>query len=100
MRDGIPDDFWREVPCGHPPAPVAALVTDCGGCTGTHWVCHCGSTLELFHAVSDGKAEDAPGPIVPCETCGCHVAIPRYSHAIEASESLTIAPARKEQSDA
>lgn len=74
-RTGIPDSFWREVPCGHPPDPVAVLITDCGGCTGTHWVCHCGTTLDADEAISDGRAEGAPGPIVPCTNCGCAVAL-------------------------
>ena len=66
-HNGIPDDFWREVPCGHPPDPVAARV-DHG------WTCHCGGGLDPKDAISDGTVEGAPGPIVACGKCGCHVA--------------------------
>jgi hypothetical protein len=60
---------WLEVPCGHPSAPVAFDVPD-------GWVCHCGRLLNDAPVLSDGGNEDAPGPIVPCDKCGCHVAIP------------------------
>jgi hypothetical protein len=70
----IPRSFWREVPCGHPPDPIAMRVETCGGCTGAHWVCHCGWGLDPAEAV--GHPPEAPGPIVPCAKCGCFVALP------------------------
>ena len=61
-----PADFWREVPCGHPTDPVAWAGPD-------GYVCHCGRLL-------DGKqgqhVPEAPGPVVLCSKCGCHVACP------------------------
>ena len=48
--------FWREVPCGHPPDPVAIRVRD-------GLVCHCGWFIE----------EDGP-LLQQCSKCGCHVA--------------------------
>lgn len=58
------------VPCGHPPDPVAEVLSD-------GWRCHCGwAGLDWREAVTDGKAEGAPGPIVPCRQCGCYVACP------------------------
>lgn len=39
------------------------------------WMCHCGTLLD-GRPVSDGKMEGAPGPIVPCSSCGCFVAMP------------------------
>ena len=61
-----PADFWREVPCGHPTDPVAWAGPD-------GYVCHCGCLL-------DGKqgqhVPEAPGPVVLCSKCGCHVACP------------------------
>ena len=49
--------FWREVPCGHPPDPVATL-TPSG-----FLVCHCGWLVE------------PGGPLIQqCPGCGCHVA--------------------------
>lgn len=68
--DGIPLSFWREVPCGHPPEPVAMRTP------GARWVCHCGWLLEPERAISDGIDDGAPGPLVPCAKCGCYVAIP------------------------
>lgn len=64
----IPDDYWREVPCGHPPDPVAMY-----GSEGKP-ICHCGCLLEVSHALP--APEEAPGPIVNCQKCGCYVAIP------------------------
>lgn len=60
-----PDDFWREVPCGHPPDPVAAFSDD-------HWVCHCGWILDgsVTLDVIDGHR------IKPCGKCGCYPGIP------------------------
>lgn len=61
-----PADFWREVPCGHPPDPVA-------------WnspngpVCHCGTDLDPAQGID---IPEAPGPVVLCQNCGCHVACP------------------------
>jgi hypothetical protein len=54
--------------CGHPPDPVAEHVE-------AGWACHCGWLLDP----DDAHAHDepsAPGPIVHCGKCGCHVAIP------------------------
>lgn len=66
---------WREVPCGHlPDRPVAFDVPD-------GWACHCGLLLNGAEAISDGVAEGAPGPIVPCQKCGCYVAIPAKAPA-------------------
>lgn len=62
-------DFWRPIPCGHPQDPVAADVPD-------GWACHCGRLLNGAEEISDGKEAGAPGPIVFCLSCGCHVAIP------------------------
>lgn len=73
-RAEIPPEFWREVPCGHPPDPVAAL-TPAG-----RWTCHCARALDPADAISDGQKEGAPGPIVPCGKCGCFVAIPEEVH--------------------
>lgn len=69
-HNGIPDDYWREVPCGHPPDPVALWTLD------GHAVCHCGTVLNPADLI-DGKFEDLPGPIVHCQKCGCYMAIPR-----------------------
>lgn len=65
-----PHDWWRNVPCGHPPDPIAWQLPD------GYYVCHCGCTLDPEHAIDDGVDADAPGPIVPCSKCGCHVALP------------------------
>lgn len=70
----VPRDFWREIPCGHPDDPVAAMV-NCAGCSGGHWVCHCGWQLDVSEALSE-RPPEAPGPIVPCSKCGCYVAVP------------------------
>lgn len=52
--------------CGHPPDPVAER-------HGDLWACHCGSILEP----KDGMViPEAPGPVVHCDKCGCHVAVP------------------------
>lgn len=63
-----PDSFWREVPCGHPQDPVAWW-----GAEGPF--CHCGGGLDLKDALPEQPPE-APGPIVPCDKCGCFPAIP------------------------
>jgi hypothetical protein len=63
----IPREFWRGVPCGHPPDPVAMYGRDGDP------ICHCGWYL----GEEDGReVEGAPGPVVLCQKCGCHVAIP------------------------
>lgn len=49
--------FWRPVPCGHPPNPIAARAK------GGNLVCHCGTFVN-----------EAPPLIELCRTCGCHVA--------------------------
>lgn len=63
-----PREYWREVPCGHPPDPVAMF-----GEGGP--VCHCGCGLEVATALPI-QPPGAPGPIVNCQKCGCYVAIP------------------------
>jgi hypothetical protein len=68
-HNGIPDDFWRPVPCGHPADPVAAIASD------GHAVCHCGSGLDPEQGLPDWKEFGAPGPIVECRKCGCYVAV-------------------------
>lgn len=68
-RGQIPRDFWREVPCGHPPDPVAAVID--GG-----YVCHCGWVLDPDDLGLPEKPPEAPGPIVNCSKCGCYVALP------------------------
>jgi hypothetical protein len=70
----IPRDFWREIPCGHPPDPVAAFAS-CAGCSAGHWVCHCGWQLNVAEALPE-RLPEAPGPIVLCGKCGCYVAVP------------------------
>lgn len=70
-RDGLPPrDWWRNVPCGHPPDPIAWLLPN------GIYTCHCGHGLEATDAISEGGEEGAPGPIVPCSKCGCYVALP------------------------
>lgn len=64
----IPHGFWRALPCGHPPDPVAVWFDG-------EPVCHCGDRLRLDEALPI-KPPEAPGPIVPCGKCGCHVAVP------------------------
>jgi hypothetical protein len=66
----IPDDYWRRVPCGHPPDPVAMY-----GDEGRP-VCHCGVLLDPAATGDFPVPSEAPGPIVPCQACGCYVAIP------------------------
>ncbi len=59
-----PDSFWREVPCGHPPEPVAWL-------SPSGPVCHCGCGLDTTNVMqlNDGRQ------LVPCGKCGCYVSI-------------------------
>lgn len=62
----IPRDFWREVPCGHPQDPIAAVAPD------GHLVCHCGWGLDdalPFDEIEGRK-------IVACGKCGCYPALP------------------------
>lgn len=66
-HNGVPDSFWIEPPCGHPPDPVAAWAND--GMA----VCHCGTYLEPTEGV---RIEGAPGLVQQCSECGCHVAVP------------------------
>lgn len=68
-HNGIPDSYWREVPCGHPPDPVAIR-----NAQGTA-VCHCGRGLALV-GDSGLNIEGAPGEVFHCDKCGCHVAVP------------------------
>lgn len=69
QHNGIPDSYWREVPCGHPPDPVAMYNPE------GHPVCHCGRGLDSSAALPDTPF-GAPGPIVSCDKCGCYVAVP------------------------
>lgn len=69
-KRAIPDDYWRKVPCGHPPDPVAMY-----GDEGKP-VCHCGVFLDPAATGAFPVPSEAPGPIVPCPNCGCYVAIP------------------------
>lgn len=68
-----PASFWRVVPCGHPANPVAWI-----GRTGV--ICHCGSLLDPDASTSFVMEHDGDGaaewPIVSCQNCGCHVAVP------------------------
>lgn len=66
-EEPIPRSYWREAPCGHPPDPVAMYGR------GGEPVCHCGCILDQQDGI---EVEEAPGPIVLCSKCGCHVAIP------------------------
>lgn len=69
MHPKPPADFWRPVPCGHPPDPLA-LQLEAG------WTCHCGAVLEAKNALpADVTPPWAPGPLVPCFGCGCTVAL-------------------------
>jgi hypothetical protein len=65
-RVEIPRDFWREVPCGHPPDPVAAF-------NGEQWVCHCGHIVGCDSVSVD---EVSGHRIFPCGKCGCYVGVP------------------------
>jgi hypothetical protein len=79
-RPKPPRDFWREVPCGHPPDPIAWVGDDCLP------ICHCGSFLGGSPLPSD--CVDLPPEIefvIPCGKCGCAVGIPRKAPE---SESL------------
>ena len=71
--EAIPRDYWREVPCGHPPDPVAMYGRD------GNPVCHCGCTLDPAKGQGLPQPPEAPGPIVNCPGCGCYVAIPPKS---------------------
>lgn len=66
----VPREFWRDIPCGHPQDPVAAQVEQ-------GWACHCGWLLDTE---STREVEGAPGPVVICDKCCCHVAIPDLRH--------------------
>lgn len=58
--------FWREVPCGHPPDPIAARMPD------GHLACHCGWGLDDVQPITRVDPLD----IVPCDKCGCYVGVP------------------------
>jgi hypothetical protein len=60
-----PDSFWREVPCGHPPDPVAWVNPDGSA------ICHCG--WQLARGEAHIRFDDSQ--IVSCGKCGCYVAI-------------------------
>jgi hypothetical protein len=64
-----PRGFWREVPCGHPKNPVAAIGPD-----GP--VCHCGLILNPKNSMDLLDPVDGISEIVPCSQCGCGVGIP------------------------
>ncbi len=66
----IPENYWRDIPCGHPPDPVAMY-----GSEG-HPVCHCGCILDPADSAGLPQPPEAPGAIVNCQKCGCYVAIP------------------------
>jgi hypothetical protein len=70
-----PDDWWRPVPCGHPPDPVAWL------CEGG-WACHCGKSLDPARKSMVIDAYD----IVQCGGCGCAVGIPTHNDRSERPE--------------
>lgn len=58
--------FFDGSGCGHPPDPIAVNLPN------GYYGCHCGRMLDP----EDGhKVEEAPGPVVHCEKCGCHVAL-------------------------
>lgn len=76
----IPRDYWREVPCGHPPDPVAMYGRD------GEPVCHCGTLLDQRKGI-EVKGAPAPGPVVQCQSCGCGVAIPPKSEQPASPES-------------
>lgn len=66
--------YLTPIPCRHPPDPVAEWVAyEWLGDPYEYPLCHCGRILNeaLGHAI-----EGAPGPVVNCDNCGCHVAIP------------------------
>lgn len=44
--------------------------------------CHCGWLLDAEHG--GVEVEGAPGRVVQCGGCGCHVAVPPLNAAIEA----------------
>jgi len=72
-HNGIPDSYWRDVPCGHPADPVAMWSDD------GRAVCHCGWKLDPEDGVEIGGA---PGPVVNCSRCGCHVAVQSRAEAV------------------
>lgn len=76
MASAIPDDFWRHVPCGHPPDPVARWQEKSFvGIRNYVLLCHCGRVLDPQHTLPI-EPVGAPGPIVGCDNCGCAVAVP------------------------
>lgn len=68
--------FFLPVPCGHPQDPVARWV-DYEWLGDRHEValCHCGRVLD---PAGGRSIEGAPGPVVSCDNCGCHVAVPAH----------------------
>jgi hypothetical protein len=65
--DRPPDDFWREVPCGHPPEPMAWI-----GADGPF--CHCGGGLDESRALPL-PADARVAALIPCDKCGCVVGV-------------------------
>lgn len=63
-----PLSWWRNMPCGHPPEPVAWWIVPDGP------TCHCGRILDSTAGYED-PASGAPGPLVRCGECDCRVAI-------------------------
>lgn len=59
--------------CGHPPDPIAQRVIG-----DDAWACHCGRILDPRDGM---EIPEAPGPVVQCGKCGCHVAIPSIGSA-------------------
>ena len=60
-----PADFWRPVPCGHPPDPVGWQNPE------GLWACHCGSLLNPEEVLPTRPG--GPKPLVACHKCGCVV---------------------------
>ena len=77
----IPQNFWRGIPCGHPPDPVAMRNQQ------GKWVCHCGMLADEFSAME----EPGIGKLVQCYGCGCHVLLgerPKLTIVSEQEEKI------------
>jgi len=64
-----PADFWHEVPCGHPPDPVAWMGEDGAAC-------HCGRLLNGDPTLPGPDTRPDIQALVACQKCGCYVGIP------------------------
>lgn len=87
MATKPPREFWREVPCGHPPDPIAWMGDDHAP------ICHCGCILDGSPLPDD--CVDLPPEIefvIPCGKCGCAVGIPRKATP-DLGFRISIAPA-------